>query len=75
MPSIRESVEKLSTSVENLEASVELLEEQREKPAKTSKKSKGKAGKQQDMFDNGKDAVTKRLDKAIKDVENLLGEA
>ncbi len=66
MSKLEKSLNRLGESVGNLEAAIELMEET---------KLAIIPGQQQDMFANGAgQIVAKRLDKAIQNVENLLGE-
>ena len=73
MSSLRQSVEKLTNSVENLEASLQLLEEAQ---ATSKAPESAQEGQQHDMFPTGTgDAVAVRVEKAIQNVETLLGES
>ncbi|MDB2682672.1 hypothetical protein N9Z27_00285 [Alphaproteobacteria bacterium] len=74
MSKLETSLGRLGESVGNLEAALELLAEAQSKaPAPQTQAS---AGGQQDMFSNGAgQAVAQRLDKAIQNVETLLGDS
>ena len=70
MSNIEESIAQLRVSVENLEASFQLFEEAQKASDETAQ------GEQHDMFPSGTgNEVTKRLDKAIENVETLIGES
>lgn len=67
MSNIEKSIAQLRVSVENLEASFQLFEENKATAKNDTE------GEQPDMFPAGTgDAMNKRLDKAIKDVETLI---
>ena len=68
MSVIEKSLAQLRVSVENLEASFQLFEESRAAAANGAAE-----GEQHDMFPSGTgNAVTQRLDNAIKNVETLI---